>query len=361
MNIKPLDHLLSVDKLLDVVKGELIGRPTVTHIKGIASLDRAEPNDVSFYTGPKYADQLKQTKAAIVLVSELPHVETTKVLVKVKNIHLSLAYLLSIFYPTVLPSAGIHPTAAIDESAVIDETCFIDANVVIKKGVRIGSNSALFAGVYVGENTVIGSDCIIYPNVTIYHQVSIGKRVVIHGGAVIGSDGFGFARDGDTYVKIPHIGGVDIKDDVEIGANSTIDRGSIAMTVIEQGVKIDNLVHLAHNVSIGKDSAIAAQVGIAGSTKIGRNVTLGGQAGVSGHVKIGENVTVTSRGTIMKNTPSNQIVSGFPQMPHQEWKRNQVALRQASKWMDMIKEMAEKIRKLESDMTDLKGKDIIGD
>ena len=361
MNLKPSDRSLTIEEFLKTIKGEFIGETVVTHIKGIAPLDRAGPDDVSFYSGPKYADQLKRTKAGIVLISELPQIETTAVLVKVKNIHLSLARLLSIFYPPILPPAGIHPTAIIDESAKIDKTCFVDANVVIKKGVRIGPNSALFAGVYVGEHTVIGSDCILYPNVTIYHKVVIGNRVIIHGGAVIGSDGFGFARDGDAYIKIPQIGSVDVKDDVEIGANTTIDRGSIAMTTIEQGVKIDNLVHVAHNVSIGKNTAIAAQTGIAGSSKIGQNVTLGGQVGISGHVNISENVIVTSRGTITKNTPANQVISGFPQMQHHEWKRNQVALRQASKWMDMIKEMSEKIKKLESDLANLKRKEITGD
>lgn len=356
MDLKNLNFPPAVKDLVDVLHGELLGDCSETHISGIATLDSAGPGDLSFYTGSKYTDQLKRTKASVVLVSEKPGVRASCALIQVRDVYLCLAYLLPVFYPPIRLPAGIHPSAVIDKSAVIDRTCSIGPHVVVDKGTRIGRNTVLFAGVSVGEKATIGPDCILYPNVTIYHQVSIGARVIIHGGAVIGSDGFGYAKDGDKYIKIPQIGSVEIKDDVEIGANCTIDRGSTGITIIQHGVKIDNLVHVAHNVSIGENSAIAAQTGIAGSTEIGRRATFGGQVGVTGHVHVGDDVTLTARATIMKNTASHQVVSGFPQMPHREWKRNQVVLRRAFEWMEKVKEMSERIRELESDIACMKNR-----
>jgi UDP-3-O-[3-hydroxymyristoyl] glucosamine N-acyltransferase len=363
MDLKNLSCPPAIKDLVDVLQGELIGDCSAAHVSGIATLDRAGPEDLSFYTGSRYADQLKQTKACAVLVSEIPDEKMSCALIKVRDVYLSLAYLLPVFYPPVHCPPGIHPSAVIDKSAAVDETCSIGARAVICKGARVGHHTILYPGVCVGENATIGPECIIYPNVTIYHHVSIGSRVIIHAGAIIGSDGFGYAKDGEKYVKIAQIGTVEIKDDVEIGANCTIDRGSTGVTVIERGVKIDNLVHIAHNVSIGENSAIAAQTGIAGSTAIGRNATFGGQVGVSGHVHVGDNVTLTARATIMKHTPSNQVISGFPQMPHRQWKRNQVVLRRAFEWMEMVKEMSERIQKLESEVAYLKirGKEISSD
>ncbi len=190
-------------------------------------------------------------------------------------------------------------------------------------------------------------DCIVYPNVTIYHGVTIGNNAIIHAGTVIGSDGFGYAKDGCRYIKVNQIGGVIIGDDVEIGANCTIDRGSIGVTMIGRGVKLDNLIHIAHNVRIGEDTAMAAQCGVAGSSVIGNRNMFAGQAGVGGHVTIGDDVVLTARAVVIKNVPDKMTVSGFPHMPHRKWKRNQISLRNIEKLETTVKKMMESVRILE--------------
>jgi UDP-3-O-[3-hydroxymyristoyl] glucosamine N-acyltransferase len=281
----------------------------------------------------------------------------------VDDVYLALARLLPLFFDDIQIEPGIHSTSVIHSTAAIADGCSIGANVVIEQKARIGNNAVLFPGVYVGRNASIGDDTIVYPNAYIGYNVNIGKRTIIHAGAVIGSDGFGFARDRDKYVKIMQLGSVIIGDDVEIGANSTVDRGSMGMTVVENGVKIDNLVHIAHNAYIGENTALAAQTGIAGSTRLGKRVVFGGQAGATSHVTIGDDVTVTSRGSIMKNVSSNQIISGFPQMPHRDWKRNQVALRRVPEWTSKLKSISQRLKKLEADVASLSdaGKELSGD
>ena len=333
-----------------LVEGTIVGKADNFIVTGLAALDRAGPGDISFLTNPKYRDLLTSTQAGAVLVSgSLPEKKSSIVFLQVKDAYLALARLLQLFHPPLLPTLGVHDSAVIDPDAELAEGVKIGSGVSVAAGAVVGENTSIFPGVYVGENASIGSNCIIYSNVSIYHEIIIGNRVIIHAGAVIGSDGFGFAREGARYVKIPQIGSVHIHDDVEIGANCTIDRGSMGMTIIKRGVKLDNLCHLAHNVILGEDTAIAGQAGISGSTTVGERVMIGGQAGFAGHISIGDDVIVTGRTGVVKSIPDGQRFSGFPAFPHREWRRAQIAMRHAP---DMISD----IRKLKDEIAELNNK-----
>ncbi|HPQ40447.1 MAG TPA: UDP-3-O-(3-hydroxymyristoyl)glucosamine N-acyltransferase [bacterium] len=338
---------ITLSELVRRIGGRLPVAAADFTVTGLAALDRAGPGDISFLTNPKYAHMLATTRAGAVLVAENAEVPATDtVLIRVADAYLVLAKLLQMFHPPVLPPEGIHPQAVVDPTATVGENVRISPGTVIAAGAAIGANTVLFPGVYIGRNTRVGCDGIIYSNVSIYHGVTIGDRVIIHSGAVVGSDGFGFARDGHRYEKIPQIGSVIIKDDVEIGANCTIDRGSMGMTVIETGVKLDNMIHLAHNVRVGEHTAIAAQTGVSGSVTIGKRTQIAGQVGIGGHVVIGDDTILTAKAGIMKSIGDNMMISGFPQMPHNEWRRTQAALRRGAEMRNNIKELKQEIENL---------------
>jgi UDP-3-O-[3-hydroxymyristoyl] glucosamine N-acyltransferase len=218
---------------------------------------------------------------------------------------------------------------------------------VVGDNVTIGDRVVIHSGVFVGDNSTIGDGSVIHSNVSIYENATIGKRVILHSGVVVGSDGFGYVRDGDTHVKIPQVGGVTIEDEVEIGANSTIDRATMGQTVIKRGVKIDNLVQVAHNVVIGENSVIVAQVGIAGSTRVGRNVILAGQAGVADHIEIGDNAIVGAQAGVGKNIAPNQIVQGSPSMPQREFLRSSLLISRLPQFKRTLEELLRRLRDLE--------------
>ena len=349
--------------LAGMLSAEMTGEGPDFIVTGMAALDRAEPDQISFLTNPKYRQLVGQTKAGAVLVSMDFSDQADCRLLKVRDPYLALARLAALFHPPVLPPAGIHPTAIIDRGASVSASASVGAHAILENGVRIGDNTAIFPGVFVGRDSIIGSDCIVYPNVTIYHGVTVGDGVIVHAGAVIGSDGFGYARDGSCYIKVPQIGGIIIEDDVEIGANCTLDRGSMGVTRIGRGVKLDNLVHVAHNVGIGADTAIAAQSGIAGSTTIGNRVTMAGQVGVAGHLVVGDDVVLTARTAAIKNVPEGTMLSGYPPLPHREWMRIQVALRNILKMEEALKKLAQKVQELDERLTasNKPGKESSGD
>ncbi|MBN1295326.1 UDP-3-O-(3-hydroxymyristoyl)glucosamine N-acyltransferase [bacterium] len=337
-----------LSELVQAIDGRMVGVTDDFVVSGLAALDRARPTDISFLTHPKYRHLVINTQAGAVLVSEkIVNDLPVRPMIVVSDAYLALARLMQMLYPPVLPPCGIHPTAIIADEAVLGTDVRIGAHVTIDAGVSIGDETALFPGVAVGRETRIGRNCIIYPNVSLYHRITIGDRVIIHAGSVVGSDGFGFAPDGSRYEKIPQIGSVTIGDDVEIGANCTIDRGSLGMTVIASGVKLDNLIHLAHNVCVGENTVIAAQTGVSGSSTIGCRNRIGGQVGVTGHVMVGDDVVLTAKAGIMKSIRSREMISGFPQMPHQQWRRTQAALRHAD-------EMREDIRRLDTALEDMR-------
>jgi len=271
-----------------------------------------------------------------------------RTLVQVDNPMVAFAKVLQYFHPAAVPPAEIHPRAEIGIGFKCGCNVCIGPMVVVGRDVVVGERVRLHAGVVIGDGVTIGDDVIIYPNVTILDGCTIGSRVIVHSGTVIGSDGFGFAPDGQTYHKIPHLGSVQIGDDVEIGANNTIDRGTFGRTIVGRGVKTDNLVHIAHNVTVGDNTVLVAQVGISGSVTIGKNAVLAGQAGVAGHLTIGDGATVGPRTGVAKSVPAGTIVSSSnPEMPHKLWLRVQRLVPKLPEINKRLSAVEKQLRKLE--------------
>jgi UDP-3-O-[3-hydroxymyristoyl] glucosamine N-acyltransferase len=291
---------------------------------------------------------LNETEASAVIVS--PKVgEADKPLLRVANPYLAFAKILGIYAHRPYEPRGVDQRAWVSPTARLGKRVSIYPFVYVGDHTQIGNRVILFPGVFVGDDSVIGDDTLIYPNVSIYEGSTIGKRVILHGGVIIGSDGFGFARDGRRSVKIPQVGTVEIGDDVEIGANTTVDRASMGKTIIKRGVKIDNLVQVAHSVTIGEDSIIVAQVGIAGSSRIGSNVILGGQVGVSDHIEIGDNVMVGGQSGVAKDIPPNQVVMGNPPIPHKDYLRAAMTFPKLPEMWRKIGQLEARVRHLESE------------
>jgi UDP-3-O-[3-hydroxymyristoyl] glucosamine N-acyltransferase len=312
------DYRLSITaaELALLVQGELHAPPSLT-ITGGAGLAEAEPTDCSFLANPKYIDRLTESRAGIILVPLAVTVD--RPVICVKNPHLAFARVLRLIEDkqrVVRP--GIHPDARVAASALIGTGAEIGPFVVVEDGAVVGAGTRLIAQVYIGRNAQIGADCLVYPHVTVREAVRIGNRCIIHAGTEIGSDGFGFIPTAEGIVKIPQIGTVVIDDDVEIGGNCAIDRATTGMTRIGRGTKLDNLVHIAHNVRIGDACMLTGQVGIAGSAVIGNQVTFGGQSGAVGHITIGNQVTVAGKAGVTTPLKDGEVVSGFPARPHRE-------------------------------------------
>ncbi len=306
-------------ELAQYVGGTVIGDGEV-EISGVAALEAARSGEITFIAHPKYLSKLAETNASAIIASkEIP--SSKKPLLCVGNPYLAFAKILTLFSEKPYQPKGIDPNAWISSTARLGKEVTVYPFVSIGDRCRIGDRVTLYPGVCVGEDASIGEETILYPNVSIYPGTVIGKRVILHGGVVVGADGFGYVKEGKKNVKIPQVGKVEIEDDVEIGANTTIDRATFGKTIIGRGVKIDNLVQVAHNVGIGEDSVIVAQVGIAGSTKIGSNVTLGGQVGVADHVEIGDNVMVGAQSGVHSDLAANQAYTGSPPLPHREFLR----------------------------------------
>jgi UDP-3-O-[3-hydroxymyristoyl] glucosamine N-acyltransferase len=297
--------------------GTVIGSDD-TIINDIRSIEEANEGDLTFIANKKYLKKLKLTKASAILVSPQTTAEG-KNLIIVTDPYAALGKLLTLFYPLEHGRSGVSPDAYIEDGAIVSPDATIFPRAFISKGAKIGKGTVIYPGVFIGKNSSVGENSTIYANVTVYHSCIIGKRVILHSGVVIGADGFGFASPGKDNTKNPQVGYVQIDDGVEIGANTTIDRAALEKTWIQRNVKIDNLVQIAHNVVIGENSVIAAQVGISGSTKLGRSVIVGGQAGMVGHIDIGDNVMIAAGSKIHKNIKSGEIVGGASQMPFKEW------------------------------------------
>ncbi len=291
-------------------------------ISGLASLEDAVPGDLSFFSNPKYLRAAQKTAAAAVIVpsefSERLHVPV----IRHENPSLAFAYISEALTPPALPPApGVHPSAVVDSGAMIDPSVSIGPFAVVSRGAIIGKRSVIGANTYIGENSRLGEDCTLYPSVTVRERCVLGDRVILHCGCVIGADGFGYEFNDGRHVKIRQSGGVIIGNDVEIGANSTIDRARFGNTRIGDGTKIDNLVQIAHNVVIGRGCILVAGAMIAGSTRLGDFVTLGGQVGVAGHLSIGNRVMVGAQSGVSKNVPDGVILFGSPAEPMREAKR----------------------------------------
>jgi len=341
--------MTTLAELARMLAGELVG-PGEMVIQGVNTLEEAGPGEIAFFAHPRYRKQLETTRASAVVVSaHLPAPD--RPYIRVANAYLALAQLLEFFYPKSEPVLGVHPLATLGRNPRLGQRVSIYPGAVLGDEVELGDGVRIYPGVYVGDGVKIGAESILYPQVTIYPGVTLGRRVIIHAGSVIGSDGFGYAFDGQKHRKIPQVGGVVIEDEVEIGANVTIDRGTIGNTVIKQGTKIDNLVQIAHNVVVGEHSIIVAQVGISGSTRLGRGVMLGGQSGLVGHIQVGDGARVAAKAGVSKDVPRQAIISGFVGLPHTRWKRMEAALRRLPRleervrWLEQA--LAEREEKLE--------------
>lgn len=313
------DDLMKIDlaQIADEVGGHLVGDPDMT-VSGVAPFEEARDSEITYAAVPKFLKRIDETRAPAVIVPQ-GFENTRKTILQVDNPQAAFARVIGLFHPISRPEPGVSETANIGEHVVCGEAVSIAPFVCIGKSVKLGDRVVLSPGVVIGAETVIGDDVRIHPNVTIAEGCRIGNRVVIHAGTVIGSDGFGFAPDGEAYLKIPHTGIVVIDDDVEIGACNTIDRAKFGQTWIKKGVKTDNLVHVAHNVTVGENTLLVAQVGIAGSSTIGKHAIVAGQAGISGHLHIGDHAVVGPRAGVGKSVPDGEIVSGAPEMPHKIW------------------------------------------
>jgi UDP-3-O-[3-hydroxymyristoyl] glucosamine N-acyltransferase len=322
-------------------------------IHDIRGIDEAGEGDLTFIANPKYRKKLESTGASAVIVGH-DMVTSDKNLLVIDDPYSSMARALKFLYPEEEPASGISEEAWIERDATIAEGAVVYPGVYIGKNVRVGRGTVLYPGAVIGNDSVIGEDSVLHPNVTLYRKSRIGNRVILHAGVVVGSDGFGFANPGRDNLKVSQVGFAQIDDNVEIGSNSTIDRGTLGKTWIQRGVKIDNLVQIGHNVVIGEDSIIVAQVGISGSTKLGRSVILGGQAGLVGHISIGDNVMVAAKSGVHKDVPPNQIISGAPDMPHNEWLRIQASIPKLPEMRKTMSSLLKKIGELEREIEKLK-------
>ncbi len=307
-------------------------------VTGLATLEHASADKLSFLTNPKYRSFLADTKAAAVVITEdLLSICPVSALV-LQNPQVGVAKAAILFDNTPKMRPGVHPTAVIHPSVIVPKTAAIGPYVVIEEDVRLGEQVMLGAGCVIAVGCSIGEGTELKPRVVLYHHVIVGARCLIHSGAVLGSDGFGMANENGHWLKVPQLGSVEVYDDVEIGANTTIDRGAIENTVIGRGVKIDNQVQIAHNVKIGEGTAIAAQVGIAGSAEIGCHCLLGGKVGVNGHIKIADQVMVTAMSGISNNIDTQGVYSAsVPAKPVMEWNKTLARLNRLDKLMDRVK------------------------
>ncbi|MDB6126035.1 MAG: lpxD [Pedosphaera sp.] len=323
------------------LQGEVLGDGSVT-LTGFSAADRAQPGDLTFAENEAYFANAEASAASAILVPS-QFSSTHKTLIRVANARVAFAKILPLFFPEAAVAAGIHPTAVVAVSAAIDPTAHIGPHCVIGAQVQIGARTVLQGGNHIGAGTQMGEDGNLFPNVVIYPGTKIGNRVRIHAGAVIGSDGFGYVFDRGFHRKVPQIGNVILADDVEIGANTTVDRGALGPTIIGKGTKIDNLVQIAHNVTIGEHCLLVAQAAIAGSTKLGNFVVLGGQVGLTGHLKIGNQVTIAAQSGVMHDIKDGEKWWGTPAQPDKKTKRQVLALHK-------LPELLRRVRQLEKQL-----------
>lgn len=346
-----MNKAMTAEILASEVQGRLMGDPTVV-VSSVASLLAATEKQVSFLGNDKYILQVPESRAGIIFLpetyAEQPREKQAYILCK--NPSAAFQKMVDIFAPPAVEyPAGRHPTAVVEEGAIVPASCHIGAYVVISKHAVIGENTILCPHTYIGEHATIGEDCLIYPNVTIRERCLVGNRCIIHSGTVIGSDGFGFIPNPNGHIKIPQVGIVELKDDVELGANVTIDRARFGCTTVGKGTKIDNLVQVAHNVEIGEHCFLCAQVGIAGSTTIGNRCTLAGQVGLAGHIHISDDSTVLAQSGVMNDLEPKSKVLGSPALPHKEYVRAQLQIHSIGKLKMTVKT-------LEKELADLKAR-----
>ncbi len=329
------------------INGEVIGDGSI-ELSGFATADRARLGDLTFAEKDSYFAAADASQASAILVSGAC-TSTSKVLIRVADSRIAAACVLPLFFPAEEFIPGIHSSASIASSAVIDPSAHIGPGCIIGENVSIGARSALIGGNHVAHDTRVGSDVRLHPNVVLYAHTELGDRTIIHAGTVIGSDGYGYVFDQGRHIKMPQVGNVVIGDDVEIGSNTSIDRAALGSTIIGSGTKIDNLVHIAHNVTFGENCLILGQCGFAGSTEFGDYCVIASQSGVAGHLKIGHQVTVGSKSGVMRNIPDRETVLGYPAVPHIQAKRQWIGIQH-------LPEIQSQLRKLEKEVAALQAR-----
>ncbi len=337
---------LSVEELSRLLNCPFEGDGAI-EIRGVSSLEKAQKGDLVFLSHRKYHSLLERSKASAAIIPTEERYDRIPV-IKSENPHISFVKAVEIFYKPYRPEPGIHPSALVSPSAKIGKDVSIGPFALIGDEAEIGDKTVIFPFVAIYPRVKIGRETVIHSHVSIREKVKIGNRVIIHNNAVIGSDGFGYLQDKDrTHIKIPQVGTVIIEDDVEVGANTAIDRAALGETIIKKGTKIDNLVQVAHNVEIGPHSILAGHIALAGSVKIGKNVIMGGQTAVAEHVKVGDNVTVAARTGVTKDVPSNSFIGGYPHIDIKEWRKSVTMLPKLYDLAKDIKKLKKKIEELE--------------
>jgi UDP-3-O-[3-hydroxymyristoyl] glucosamine N-acyltransferase len=344
---------MKLAEIATLLNGKLVGNPDAK-ISGLAKIESAKSGELTFIANPKYAKYLNQTKATAVLIAENQEPPPIDHII-VDDPYVAFLEILSKLYPTKDPDfGGIHPAAIIAENAKIGKGVQIGPNVYVGNSAEIGDNTIIYPNCVISEKVKIGKNCRLFACITIRESCQLGDNIIIHDGTVIGSDGFGFAPQGEKYKKIPQMGIVVIENDVEIGSNCSVDRATLGETIIKQGCKIDNLVQIAHNVVVESNTVIAAQTGISGSTKIGKHVTLAGQVGIVGHIEIGDNAIVAAKSGVPKSIPAGEIWFGYPASPIMKQKKIEASLRhlpelskKVNSLLKQINELQEKINRMD--------------
>jgi UDP-3-O-[3-hydroxymyristoyl] glucosamine N-acyltransferase len=340
---------LTAREIARIVSGELSGNPDEV-VTGVAGIKEARRGDVTFLAHPRYAAAIKTTRASVILVAPNTRSDGRRTLIRVDNPSAAFVKVVAQLAPPPLAVApGIHPQAIVAPSARLGRDVTVEALAVVQDDVVMGDRVVIGAGSYIGDASQLGNDCRLYPHVTVRERTCLGERVIIHSGVVIGADGFGYNTTNGKHEKIPQVGNVEIGDDVEIGANTTVDRGRFGHTRIGRGTKIDNLVQIGHNCVVGEDCIVCGQVGMAGSTIVGDRVTIAGQVGIAGHLTIGDGATIMAQAGVTKNVPAGAMMLGMPAVQHTEFKRTRAAVQR-------LPDLAAKIRELEQQLSELRSR-----
>lgn len=337
-------------QIADFLNGTVDGNENAT-VHTFAKIEEGVPGALSFLSNVKYTQYLYSTQSSVILVNKdfVAEQPVSATLVRVDNAYESLAKLMGLYASMKPARTGISSLASVSDKAVIGKNVYIGPFAVVEDGAVIGDDTQIYPHVTVGEGAKVGSSCILYPHVTIYYGCKVGNRCILHAGSVVGADGFGFAPSPAGYEKIPQIGIAELEDDVEIGANTCIDRSTMGRTVVHKGVKLDNMVQVAHNVEVGANTVISAQSGIAGSSKVGEWCMIGGQCGISGHLSVGNKVNVCAKTGIISEIPDGQTVMGYPSINHRNYLRSSVIFKQ-------LPDMAKDIQALQKEIQELKAK-----
>lgn len=339
----------TAQQIANVLGGTIDGDPEIK-INNFSKIEEGKTGTLTFLANPKYEHYIYCTKASVVLVNNsfIPSEPVAATLIKVENAYASLAILLDMVEKTKSKKTGIASTAFISSSSKIGEDCSIGQFAYIGENTAIGKNCYIYPNAFIGDNVIVGDNCILYPHTTVYDGCVIGNNCILHAGSVIGSDGFGFAPEGESYKKIPQLGNVVLEDDVEIGANTTIDRAVMDSTIIHKGVKLDNLIQIAHNVEIGENTVMAAQVGIAGSAKVGKHCMFGGQVGLSGHIHVSDHVSLGAQSGIAGNVKEGSVLLGAPAFNAKDCMRSAAVYKKLPEMYRAMGQMQQEIEKLKN-------------